>query len=461
MTKYHILAIGGAMRRGCLNGWCLVALLALAGGATRAESGEPLTRLVFQDLKASSLRWADVLAGGKGALTLGEVGEVAGFPKLDAKRQKLVQMQEHNGLVLVGVRDTEDGAYQSGWVLLHTGVGYADHGDHGHWSYKKKPEVWDSRLDASQGNPAHVYVYDGCFYVAHDKTNGYTRVEAAKYATNAGRKLGKDTPRFLTGGGGHITLAVVGDKVGYSCWIDKDGPNKGKVDVTAIHGKGQPAYSFTLPSGTVHGAAAAAGKVFFAPSDGVCWVEADEALRLKPEDVKVHHIPLGKDGDTPRRTGAFTTHGHHVLFTTGKEDGSALIVLGAKQAEPKPTTLTLKAGSGRRAGSPVAVTTADKKNLAFVFVQPAKGGAGETELAVVDLDPNGDGAFLDAKLVKTLKLTGSSVAFDADRKYAFVTSPGDGTITALTLKTLEPVATFKVGGMPTALVARGGLDHED
>ena len=132
----------------------------------------------------------------------------------------------------VGVRDDEEGALESGWVLVQSGVGYADHGDHGHWSYKKKPEVVDSRLDKKQGNPAHLYLYDGRFFVANDKLNGYTHIDPARYATAEARSLGKGTPQFLSGGGNHITLAVVDNKVGYSCWIDGGGPNQGRVDVT-------------------------------------------------------------------------------------------------------------------------------------------------------------------------------------------------------------------------------------
>jgi YVTN family beta-propeller protein len=48
-----------------------------------------------------------------------------------------------------------------------------------------------------------------------------------------------------------------------------------------------------------------------------------------------------------------------------------------------------------------------------------------------------------------------------DRRYAFFTNSGDGTISVLSLKTLEVIATFTVGGILTAIVARGGEDHND
>ena len=167
---------------------------------------EPITRLFVQDLKTCSLKWADVTVGPDKNLALGSLAEASGFKKLDPAKQKLVQKLETGSLVCVGVRDDEDRAFESEWVLVQSGVGYADHGDHGHWSYKKKPEVVDSRLDKQQGNPAHIYQYDGLFFLVNDQLNGYTHIDPSKYATNEARKLGKGEPRFLVGGEGTTSL---------------------------------------------------------------------------------------------------------------------------------------------------------------------------------------------------------------------------------------------------------------
>lgn len=437
----------------------------------KTKPPEPITRLFVQDLKTCSLKWADVTLSPDKKLALGTFADVSGFKKLDPAKQKLVQMREAGSLVCVGVRDDEDGAFESGWVLVQSGVGYTDHGDHGHWSYKKTPEVVDSRLDKQQGNPAHLYLYDGRFFLANDRLNGYTRIDPSKYATNEARKLGKGEPRFLVGGGNHITLAVVEDKVGYSAWIDGGGPNKGRVDVTPVtaSAKSEPAYSFHLPTGGIHGAIANSGKVFFAPMDGIDWVEADTALKLKADQVKVHHIDLGKEGDKPQRTGAFVNHGHHVLFVIGKEAPS-LVLVNAKDTEPKTVMVPLAVKKGTQAVTPAVVTSVDGKAYAFVFHDRVKDADTEDFLEVIALDPNGDGDLSDAKSIKTLKVGRSAVeghfghhdiAFDADRRYGFMTNPGDGTISVLSLKTLEVVATFAVGGTPTAIIARGGEDHDD
>jgi hypothetical protein len=443
-----------------------------ADAPKKAKEPRPFARLFIQDLKTCSLQWADLKVGEKDEFTLDPLAEVDGFKKLDPARQKLVQMKELNRLVCVGVRDDADGSIESGWVLVHSGVGYIDHGDHGHWFFKHKPVVWDGRLGTKQGNPAHLYVYGGRFFLANDKLNGYTRIDPKKYEKDKDGKLVKDAPRFLVGGGNHITLAVVDDKAGYSCWIDGDGSNKGRVDVTPIiaFAKSESAYSFTLPTGGIHGATACAGKVFFAPAEGVCWVDADPDAKLKPEHVKVRHIDLGKDGAKPRRTGAFATHGHHVVFTTGKNENSALAILNAKDADPKPVFVPLAVKKGTQAVTPEVVNTAWGKDYALVFHDRAKDSDTQDVLEVIALDPNGDRDFSDAKAIKTLKVGKSAVdghfghhavAFDAEFQYAVFTNPGDGTVSVLSLKSLEVVATFTVGGSPGALVAVGSQETDD
>lgn len=52
------------------------------------------------------------------------------------------------------------------------------------------------------------------------------------------------------------------------------------------------------------------------------------------------------------------------------------------------------------------------------------------------------------------------MGFDADREWAFFTNPGAGTISVLSLRDPEIKAEFKVGGIPTVLVARGGSATE-
>lgn len=425
-----------------------------------------MTRLFFQHHQDRIVRWADVKLDDQGRVKLTAIQDLPGWKTLDAQKQTLVQMAESYGMLLVGVRDQEGGKFESGWVLVNTGVVHQDHGDHGHWYYKP-PAITDQRLDKDQGNPAHLYVYDGSFFLANDTKNGYTRIDPTRYTNGQ-----KDQPLFIQGGGNHITLAVVDGKVGYSTWIDGGGPNKGRVDVTPIKDgtRCEPAYSITLPTGAIHGAATAAGKVFFAPAAGLCWVQADLTVSAKPEQVQIHHIDLGKDNDKPRRTGAFVTHGRYVLCVTGQAPQSQLVILDAAVSQPTPQFVSLAGASGTRPVTPIVVKTVRGQLLALIFHDRNKGSDAQESLDIIDLDPDRNGDFADARLIKSLVVGPSAVdghfghhdaAADADGRCAFLTNPGDGTISVLSLKTLEIVTTFKVGGMPTMILARGGLETED
>lgn len=446
-------------------------LVAVARGDDQPPAPQPVARLFVQDHAARQLKWADVLAGADGKLTLAAMAPVPGFPALDAAKQKLVQMEAIDGKLLVGVRDDDDGKYGSGWVLVGTGAKYTDHGDHGHWSFKKKPFVIGSRVDADQGNPAHLYAYLGKFYLANDGKNGYTRFDPADFPDAKDAHAGT-RGRFVPGGGGHITLAAAGDKVGYGTWIDGGGPNKGRVDVTPLGGTGPAAvaYSFTLPTGVIHGATAAADKVFFAPADGVCWVTADPDAKLKPDQVVVRHIPLGTADDQPLRTGAFAVHKHHVLCVTGKGAAAKLVVLDAAAADPKPLSVSLPGGDKLKPLTPAVVLAGGKRPLALVFHDHDPKDPAADRLDVVALDPDGNGDWSDARVAKSLAVGASKVdghfghhgvGFDADGTFAFFTNPGDGTVGVLDLKSLDVVSTFKVGGAPTAVVAVGARDADD
>jgi YVTN family beta-propeller protein len=445
--------------------------LLLSNIATALAADPPIARLIFQDHNTRTLKWADVTEAQDGKPVLGAVNDVVGFPKLEAKSQSLVQMKEYKGRLLVGVRGDEDGLPGSGWVMMSTGTKYTDHGDHGHWSFKKKPQVIASKIDSDGGNPAHLYLYEGQFYLANDKRNGYTRFDPEQFSiTTAGTPvMGK--PQFVSGGGNHITLATVAGKVGYGTWIDGGGPNKGRVDVTSLDGNGDVKYSFNLPTGVIHGATAGADKVFFAPADGICWVETDRDAKKTSADIKVNHISLGKDGEKPLRTGAFATHGHHVLCVTGKGTSSQLVLLDAKAKDLQPQFLKLSGLAGHKPLTPVVSATKEGKNLlAFVFHDHDAENKIDDLCEVIALDPNGDGKWDDAKVVKTLSVGPSAVsghsghhdiAFDADAKLAYITNPGNGTVTVVDLKTLNVTATLKVGGKPTALVVVGAKDHDD
>jgi len=458
----------------CLGlSWVFTHVISICGGPLQAQDPAPkiVTRLFFQDDQAGTIRWADLKLN-RGELSLSDVQEIPGFPKLDGEQQRLVQMEAAEGFLLVGVRDDNDGETGSGWVLMETGVKQEEHGDHSHWLYQKAPCVLASVIDTKQGNPAHLYCYDNVFFLANDRKNGYTRLSVKSLPPNADATAIQQRAIFHPGGGSHITLAA-SKGWGYSSWIDREGQKKGQVDITQLKDHGQPeiALSFALPHGGIHGATAAADKVFFAPSDGLCWVQALTEPPAKDQKIAVHHLSLGKAGDQPRRTGGFTTFGDHVLFVTGAGPAAHLGLLDASQAEPKVTLLSLPMAEGNRPAGLEVVRPRRGSPLAFLFHDHPVDVTAPNLLSLVELDPNGDGAFTDAKLIEGPLEVGQSLleghgghhalTFDGDRRRAIFTNPGDGTLSVLLLDQRQVANTFRVGGTPSKIIAVGGRasDH--
>ncbi|APZ94867.1 hypothetical protein [Fuerstiella marisgermanici] len=414
-----------------------------------------MTRIFWQDRDTDQLSYADITAADKWSI---KRGWVDGFPKLDAEQQDLVQMKASDGVLMVGVRDHDDGKHQSGWVAIDTGVFEEPHGNHTHWKYTRKPSVKQKQLDTDQGNPAHLYVYDRQFYLANDRNNGFTKALPTAFM-QTGRA---DVAKFYPGGGNHITLAAVNNTVAYSSWIDGGGPNAGRVDVVDLR-QSQPkiSYSFNLPTGVIHGATASSGKVFLAPADGVCWVAADTSLRQSADSVKVHHLSLGKDeeSDKPMRTGAFENSRNWVLFSTGKADQSGLCLVNAALTEPKIVKVPIDVADGLKLTTPRAVLSLGNR-YAFLFQDRTDSDSDVQEkLTIVELDPNRDRDYSDARVKISLPVGASkinghyghhAITFDAYGRYAIFTEPADGIINVMALQNMKIIARFRVGGAPTA-----------
>ncbi|WP_145034025.1 hypothetical protein [Caulifigura coniformis] len=416
-------------------------------------------RMVWQDRSTKSLKWGEFVQAGR-VIQLRQGGDIKGFPKLDTEHHELVQMERIDNQLVVGVRDDEKGELLSGWVAIDLGVEEMPHGDHSDYNYAGPPSIRASVLDKKQGNPAHLYVYDKEFYVANDALNGFTVIRpSAISGPQEGRK-----GTFHRGGGGHITMAAVGHKVVYSTWIQE----KGRVDVSRLDKSGEEslAYSFTLPSGGLHGATANSGRIFLAPSDGIYWVDADLELKQNKDTVVQNHLSLGKvkEGERPLRTGSFTNHRNWVLFNTGDGESSALCLVDASAKKPEVVSVPIKVADGLSLTPPEIISAASGKHYAFLF-QDRREGEVKEQLTIVDLDPNGDRNFSDATVAKTLPVGGSKVeghyghhtiAFDDDRRWGVMTNPADGDLWLIWLPELKVVGKFKVGGTPTKITVIGG-----
>ena len=457
------------MTRHILSTYCLVMFGLMAGSAPalslaqRSSKPEEMVRFVWQDREQKTLQWGELVKIGA-PLVFQKGDKVERFPQLDQDRHELVQMERIDNLLLVGVRDDDRGQFLSGWVAVDLGVTEHPHGDHSDFTYARPPRVIASVLDQAQGNPAHLYVYDKTFYLANDSLNGYTKISPrALKGPESGRK-----GTFHRGGGGHITLAAVGNRVGYATWIAPTDNKGGLIDVSDLSKTGEQslAYSFELPVAGLHGATANSGRVFFAPSDGLYWVNADLNLRQTAASVQPNHLSLGTDPDSerPLRTGSFTNHRNLVLCTTGRGPSSALCLIDASARTPSVLKISLDVADGLAPASLETVITAAGKHYAFVFQNKLEGDA-EEKLTIVDLDPNRDRNFHDAQVVKTLTVGPSlvdghyghhTICFDGDARFALLTNPGSGEIWLLSLTKLEILDKYKVGGIPTKILAIGG-----
>lgn len=434
----------------------LVALLNAACSASLlAQSPRTLSRIVWQDAAEQKLKWGDIKKGKDWSLI---PEDIMGQPKLDPEKQKFVQMQSVDQLALAGIRDNEDGAFQSGWLAFRSGVTQQAHGDHFHWHYGAAPQTITKILDEHQGNPAHVYLYDNQFYIANDKKNGFTLVTPAMVG-----KPNSQPDRFYEAGGGHITMAAIQGKVAYSTWIDREGENKGRVDVVGLGSNSSRGYHFHLPSGGIHGAITSSGKVFFAPSDGICWVAADMGVSSSAEEVTVHHLSLGENEDgTPLRTGAFHNFGKLVLFTV-RSASPELCMVDASSPKPTIARIVIPVASGNSLTTPKTIRSWTGERYAILFEESREGDKDE-RLHVVALDPNRDGKLSDAKLHKSIPVgkslieghSGHHECVALSNRLVAVSNPGDGTITIFSTSNWENQATLKVGGIPTRMITFGG-----
>lgn len=423
-----------------------------------SKKSPTVARLFWQDLASQSLKWGDLVRDGDTWLL--QANAVEGFPAIDSERQNLVQMEAVDGLLLTGIRDDEGGKLQSGWVTIECGVEIESHGDHTHRYYRQQPKITAKRLDAEQGNPAHIYRYSEQFVIANDSKNGFTLVDPKLARTGAA-----NAAQFFSGGGNHITLAMCNQAVVYATWADREGENMGRVDVVGVGSTSRgKSYSIRLASGGIHGAIENSGRVFFAPSDGIDSLRADIQVKTAPPKDALEHMSLGVDPESkrPNRTGAFINHRNYVLFTYGAGASSKLGMIDASEPKLKLRELSLPTGQGLSLVTPKSIVTPSNQHFAFVM-QDRKQSESQERVQVINLDPNGDKNFSDAAVVASIdlgpsKIQGHSghhdICFLPERPMACISNPGDGTIWLVSLRDFTVVGKLHVGGEPGRLIAQ-------
>ena len=109
------------------------------------------------------------------------------------------------------------------------------------------------------------------------------------------------------------------------------------------------------------------------------------------------------------------------------------------------------------------------KRYAFVFQDRADAESDVQEkLTIIELDPNRDRDYSDARVARSLDVGASKVeghhghhaiTFDAYGRYAIYTEPADGILNVMSLQNMRIVARFRVGGVPDSVVAVGAAEH--
>jgi hypothetical protein len=426
---------------------------------TPKPSARTIARIFWQEMESQSLRWGDLQRTGNDWRL--EANSIEGFPALAPETQSLVQMESLDNMLVTGVHDMDRGTIGSGWVAIQSGVSLEEHGDHAHAHFDDAPRVIAKQLDQNQGNPAHLYRYGGKIYLANDAKDGFTMLESV----TDGSSRPSLVTRFLSGGGKHITLAVVENRVCYATWADREGENAGRIDVVSLDSTKPIANpKIVLPVGGLHGATSNSGSVFFAPAAGI-YVLPTDGHGGTQTNLDPIHVDLGKDPETdkPFRTGAFVNHRQWVLFQFGSGEHSQLGLIDAAQTKPSLRSISIPTEPGLSLSSPRCVVAANGKEYAWL-VQHRKDSESVEKLIAVDLDPNGDRDLSDAAVMRSVELGNSridghsgyhEISFLPNGRLACISNPGDATLWILSVHSLEVLAKLNVGGAPTRLLSFG------
>jgi hypothetical protein len=132
---------------------------------------------------------------------------------------------------------------------------------------------------------------------------------------------------------------------------------------------------------------------------------------------------------------------------------------------PKPAIVQLKLDlpAGTSLSTPLTVRTRAGEDMALMFQESADGSQAD-KLIAVDLDPNRDSKFDDAKVVRTLEVGKSKIeGHDGHHevvacvggRFIALTNPGDGSIWVVSLADFIVQAKLQVGGTPTRLISVG------
>lgn len=443
---------------------CILLLPTAEGQNVRPKT---ITRVFWQDRESGKLSFADIVATNKWNLKRGWVQD---YPSIDAKSQSLSDIRVVGIAVVAGLSATEKNSVGGGWIVLDSGVFEEPHGNHFHWRYSKKPRVLQQNLTAADSGVTAVVNAERSCFLAGLPANGFTKVSAASLKSSGGKTVTPSDGLRFTGGGRRPIIAALNEAVAYAAWGEAEGESAGRVDVVNLKKPGavSVAYSFQLPGGDVRAAAASSNKVYFATSEGIYRIDGDARLEQSTDTVKPIPV-LAKSGETSTltTTETFSTDRNWLIFSSSGQSPSLCLINSAVSQQhilrvpiPMENGLTLSAPR---------IKLSLGKRYAFLFqTRTGQDSSAQEMLTVVELDPNRDRNFSDARVKLSVPVGASKVSgqfgqhdicFDAYGHYAVFTEPGTGILNLMALKNLRVVARFRVGGAPDRIIAVGAPEH--
>ena len=445
---------------------CLVAgLLACSVSTSQtaavvAQDTRPRTimRVFWQDLESAKLSYADLVTTSKWNLNR---GWVADFVQPDADSAKLGPMQAIGERVLIAI-NRNDGTSER--VLFDSGVFEEPHGNHFHWRYSRKPAVVSHSM--APGTTTHVSDSGDKRFVVHQAKGGFATTDPKQLKAASEDPTAQTWQKYDVGGNA-VVVAFAGQSRAIAASGDSEGPDAGRVDFVDLSRTGSQSItgSTRLPAAGIQDAEVVAGKVFYATPQGIWWHSSNsqpqvDEIRCVVGTEEENADALQSDNLTPSL--------NWLIAATGSGKEAALLLINAASATPKVIKLPIPAEDGLKLSRPRVVLSLGKR---YAFLFQGRTGSDQTVqemLTVVELDPNRDRSFSDAR-VKTSIPVGASqpdgeagqhdICFDAYGRYAVLTEPGTGIVDILSLNSLRIVAKFRVGGVPGRIVAVGAAEH--
>ena len=459
-----------------------LAMTVTATGVTQAiQPPQVLTRVFFVDRQTQVVKWAELLAGERPQMTA--VKSIAGFPTLDPAQQEIIGLEVSAGMLLVAVAAREPAAAR-GWLLVECGAYEEAHGDHSHWIYPIAPRVRAMSMDTKQQNPTRLLQQAGAFFWTY-QGGGFARLDPSNIASNATADSLLRRVAVHAGGDG-VALAAIANVVAFAGGTGTEGGNAGRVDVALLKSAGNDKLvtSVKLAAAPVEQMATTYNRVFVSGGGKLEWFAVPSRIAADASQYPVQSVlddgnPTEANAATDGPLGPMSVYGRYVAFCQGTGSTAAFCSIDAAVASPRVRRVSLNATADARPGRFELMRNRRGQPLALVFLEaPAAAGNGagsaagnavpnpagksSDRLAILELDPNRDGDWADAKLAATVAVghhaenANHVLSVDADQRRAVYSNPGDGTIMIFSLDDRQTINGFKVGGQPTEVRAVGG-----